>query len=248
MDFSNQRALSGFSRRRIGYLLALLWIGGCQAGPPARPATSPSGEITRGWVEKPFKFEIQYPYDLKMSDRYSFDAATNTHDMWVNFSDKPHAPPPNKTNPRTEMRILDNYTTGLHMFDCDICVKPETHSSIMQVFGAAKRATTFMLDAQPDGTLTYYDAGETGSFVIKPNMNGLWWNLKVIHDPAARDGQGEVKVYIDNVLTTTVAGHGGKEHYFKCGVYSRDNSGRSEVLYRNIKYWIKPDAQPTTNP
>jgi Alginate lyase len=230
--------LSKVKKTATVYAAALLWICGCQAD--KQPVTAPAQPtVTDGWIEKKVTFEVQFPYDLKVNDRYSFDAATNTHDLWVNFTDKPHAPPPNHTNPRTEIRFMDTYTTGQHMFDADVCVRPGTHAAIMQVFGAAKRATAFMLDAQPDGTITYYDVVDEGSFAIKQNANNVWWNLKVAHDPAARDGLGEIKVYVNNVLTATVAGHGLNDHYFKCGVYSRDNSGRSEVLYRNIRYWVK---------
>jgi hypothetical protein len=218
---------------------AAILVTGCVANPGLHGESRAGRAILEGWVEKPYSFEIQHPYDLEVGERYSYDPKTNTHDLWVNFSDKPHAPPPNRTNPRTELRILDNYTTGLHMFECDICVKPGTHSSIMQVFGAAKRATTFMLDAQPNGDITYYDVVDPGSVVLKRNANNVWFNLKVMHDPAARNGLGEVKVYIDNSLAGTFEGHGGTTHYFKCGVYSRDNSGRSEVLYRNVREWVQ---------
>ena len=221
-------------RARILLLGMVVALAGCEAA-----TTHESGagsEILHGWVEKPYSFEIQHPYDLDVSERYSYDAATNTHDMWVLFSDKPHAPPPNKTNPRTEMRILDTYTTQPHLFEADICVKPGTHSSIMQVFGAAKRSTTFMLDAQENGDITYYDTkADSYAVVLRHDMNDKWFNLKVAHYPEARNGMGEVKVYIDNELAGTFEGHGGKEHYLKCGVYSRDASGKSEVLYRNVR-------------
>ncbi|MGN6369119.1 MAG: polysaccharide lyase family 7 protein [Phycisphaerae bacterium] len=197
-------------------------------------------EILRGWKEKAYSFEIQHPYDLDVSQRYSYDPATKTHDMWVYFSDKPHAPPPNRTNPRTEMRILDTYSTEPHLFEADICVMAGTHSSIMQVFGAAKRATTFMLDAQENGDITYYDTkADPYAVVLRHNMSNKWFNLKVAHYPEARNGIGEVKVYIDNQLVGTFEGHGGKSHYLKCGVYSRDASGRSEVLYRNVREFVR---------
>ena len=224
-------------RARIWMLGVVVALAGCEAGKPHEPVAG--REILQGWVEKKYTYEIQHPYDLKQSERYSYDAATNTHDMWVYFSDKPHAPPPNRTNPRTEMRILDTYTTEPHLLEVDICVKPGTHSSIMQVFGAAKRATTFMLDAQENGDITYYDTtADSYAVVLRHDMNNKWFNLKVAHYPEARNGNGEVKVYIDDVPAGTFEGHGGKEHYFKCGVYSRDASGRSEVLYRDVREYV----------
>jgi hypothetical protein len=44
-------------------------------------------------------------------------------------------------------------------------------------------------------------------------------------------------------LAGTYASRGPREYYFKCGVYSRAGSGRSEVLYRNIKMWAR--TQPS---
>lgn len=234
--------------RIAGILLLAAALTGCTAVSPHAAETPAGKALTAGWIQKPFKYEIQHPYDLDVNQRYHYDPATDTHDFVVFGTDKPHAPPPNHTNARTEMRFLDNYTTGQHMFEADVLVKPGTHASIMQVFGAAKRATTFMFDAQPDGTLTYYDTVDSYSFPFAKNMNDVWFNLKVIHDPAARDGQGEVKVYIDNNLVGTVAGHGPKDHYFKCGPYSRDNAGRCEVLFRNIKYWVRPGQEGTSPP
>ena len=47
-------------------------------------------------------FLIQSPYDLSVSDRYSF--VDGIHKMWVLSSDKPHSPL-SLTSPRTEIRI-----------------------------------------------------------------------------------------------------------------------------------------------
>src|SRR5580698_5791951 len=81
----------------------------------------PAPGLTTGWQQVPFKFEIQHPYDLKLSDRYDFDPTNNIHHFWVYFTDKPHAPPPNTTNARTEMR-LQTYSTDERMFDGDVNV------------------------------------------------------------------------------------------------------------------------------
>src|ERR1017187_10694759 len=91
--------------------------------------TNSAASLTDGWKQAPFKFDIQHPYDLKASDRYDFDAASNAHHFWVYFTDKPHAPPPNKTNARTEMR-LETFSTGEHMFDGDVNISPGTFACI----------------------------------------------------------------------------------------------------------------------
>ena len=43
---------------------------------------------TAGWTLEKLHFEIQSPYDLKHSDRYAFDASTDTYHMWVFATDK----------------------------------------------------------------------------------------------------------------------------------------------------------------
>ena len=50
---------------------------------------------------------------------------------------------------------------------------------------------------------------------------------------------GQIKAYADNVLVGTYQSRGPRDYYFKCGVYSRKNSDRSEDWYRNIKMWVR---------
>jgi hypothetical protein len=89
-----------------------------------------------------------------------------------------------------------------------------------------------MLVAHPDSTVTI------GHSVIATNVVGRWSNLKITNE--TREG-GQIKIYWNNVLVGTCNSRGPREYYFKCGVYSRDGSGRSDVRYRNIKIWAKPD-------
>jgi hypothetical protein len=185
--------------------------------------------LTVGWREVPFEFSIHKPYDLPESARYSFDPATNTHTFWVLKTDKPHDPPPNMTAPRTELRMKNDYTTGLHQFEADFYVVKGTDGPcIMQVFGGSAHATAFMLKAY-GGNLKHYDR-ET----VKTDAYEKWLHLNVIHDPAS----GEVKAYIDNQLVGTFKDNGPATHYFKCGVYG-PNSDRAESRFRNIKQWVK---------
>ena len=194
--------------------------------------------LTRGWVQTSFTYEIQHPYDLKVSDRYHLDRASRTHDFWVYFSDKPHAPPPNRTTARTEMR-LETYSTGEHMFDADVKIKPGTFACMAQVFDAAHGPVT-MLIAHTNGDVTVGN-----NLLIKTNAIGHWWNLKVTNDPAPG---GRIHIYTDNVLVATYSSRGPRDYYFKCGVYSRRNSARSEVLFRNIKVWVRPSPPNTGGP
>lgn len=194
------------------------------------PGTS-SGYLSQGWKQIPFKYEVQHPYDLPLKDRYKFDALSNTHDFWVFFTDKPHDPPPNRTTARTEMR-LESFGKGEHMFDADVNVQPGTFACIAQVFDAAHGPVTMVI-AHPDGAVT------VGRDTIKTGAIGNWWNLKMTDDPAPG---GKIRIYVNNTLAATFASRGPREYYFKCGVYSRKNSNRSEVLYRNIRMWVKGDS------
>ena len=214
-------------------LVILVSAGLARAFGGTAPGAVPSP--TDGWKEILFTNEIQHPYDLKPGDRYDFDAANNIHHFWVYFTDKPHAPPPNKTNARSEMR-LQSYNNGQFMFDGDLNISPGTFACVGQVLDAT-HGPVAMVIAHPDGTVTVstHDNIKIND-VINTNAIGRWWNLKMEND--TKEG-GKIKIYVDNVLAGAYPGRGPREYYFKCGVYSRENSDRSEVRYRNIKMWFK---------
>jgi len=221
---------------RFVVVLGVVWIAPRGLCVEKTNDTASAIEVIRGWKEVPFKYEVQHPYDLDLKERYKFDAATGTHDFWVFFTDKPHAPPPNKTTARTEMR-LETFSAGEHMFDADVNVQPGTFACIGQVFDEENGPVT-MLISHPDGKVT---AGN--NVLIQTNAIGNWWNLKMSNDSA--EG-GKIRIYVDNVLKGTFNSRGPRAYYFKCGVYSRKNSGRSEALFRNIKMWVKGSGEKTT--
>jgi hypothetical protein len=154
--------------------------------------------------------------------------------MWVYKTDKPlYEGSP--TEPRTEMRIKNDYTSGNHQFQADVWVVGGTHgTSIMQVFGGATHSTSIMLAAYNEngGTLKRYNGT-----VLKTGIYDKWFRLNVIHT-ASSSGIGQIKVYIDNVLVGTFADDGVATHYFKAGVY-HPQSTRAESRFRNIKYFVK---------
>jgi hypothetical protein len=216
------------ARRLAGIFLALALIFPGQAA-----ETNAVANLTAGWKPVQFKYEIQHPYDLKTQDRYDFDPTNNIHHFWVFFADKPHAPPPNKTNARTEMR-LETFSTGERMFDGDVYIHPGTFACIGQVFDA-KHGPMQMVIAHPDGRVTVRDRE-----LVMTNAIGRWWNLKMDCDTQAG---GQVKIYANDVLVGTYASRGPRDYYFKCGVYSRDGSNKSEVSYRNVKMLVKEASQ-----
>jgi hypothetical protein len=201
------------------------------------PATErPADALHAGFVLQPLKFEVQHPYDLKLEERYSYDQTTDTHDLWVFDTDKPHAPPPNQTEPRTELRLRDNdYKpgTGLHMMDCDLFICPGTFACISQVFGTGPMC---IIIVDTNGIISDLRTHA----VIARDMNSKWFHWTLIHDASAI-GPGAVKVYIDGKLgSDKIAGTAQASFYFKIGVYSRKGSNRNEVKVRNLQYLIKP--------
>jgi hypothetical protein len=216
-----------------------------EATPAATNATAFSAQnsgavdVIEGWRRMKFAYDIQHPYDLDLKERYKYDSTTDTHDFWVFFADKPHAPPPNKTTARTEMR-LETFTSGEHMLDVDMNVRPGTFACIAQAFDEARGPVTMVI-AHPDGTVT------VGHDVIVTNAIDRWWNLKITNDPSHG---GKIHVYVDNKLVGTYASRGPRAYYFKCGVYSRKGSQRSEVWCRNIKMWVRGEeaAQRSEEP
>ena len=214
-----------FTLSSLAALTALFLAAGCAT---TLPPQDPAPRVTDGWRQVQFGYEIQHPYDLKTFDRYQYDPAADEHHFWVYLKDKPHAPPPNTTNARTEMR-LETFHSGERMFDGDVKVTPGTFACIAQVFDADNGPVTMVI-AHPDGQVT------VGHTVIATNVIGRWWNLKLTND--TREG-GKINVYADDVLKGTFDSRGPRSYYFKCGVYARTGSDLSDVRYRNIKMWVK---------
>lgn len=82
-------------------------------------STKINDDPTQGFLNIPLNssnFIIRSPYDLSVSDRYSF--VDGIHKMWVLSSDKPHSPL-SLTSPRTEIRIYVHFFFNILMFNFD---------------------------------------------------------------------------------------------------------------------------------
>ena len=202
------------------------------ATPTAPPRVTPTptatpGGPTNGWTQRSFTYKVQKPYDLEVSDRFRY--ADGIWYTWIFKGDKPHTTTSN-TAPRTEMRWLNDYGSGQHMWDGDLYpVSGIDGAHIQQVFGGSIHATASMVMAFADGTLRRYDNG-----TIATGALDKWTNLKVAHDA---DGN-QVRIYINNALKRTDPDRLGSSHYLKNGVYGT-SSNRSECRYRNLKYWTR---------
>lgn len=195
-------------------------------------ASSTAVDPTLGWARQTLDDSIQFPYNLKQSDRYDFDAKTGTHHFWVFNDDRPHAIT-SRTLPRTELRVEDAYTSGQHQFAADVMVPAGTSNvCIMQVFGGALRGHSTSLQLRVyAGKLTHYDDA-----TVWPDIYGKWFHLNVTHDVATH----AIQVFINGRLSLSTQDNGGKSWYFKCGVYGQEGmSHKMEVYYRNIKIYSK---------
>jgi Alginate lyase len=180
---------------------------------------------TDGFVEVPYTYYIQYPWDLQLGDRY---AVTNgVHYFWVYSTDQPFQQG-NATLPRTEMRILNNYTNGVWQFEGDLYVPSGTTGvAVMQVFGGQTSSTSCQLRVY-NGSLCRYTA------TLKTNVYNTWIHVNVIHDADAHT----VTIYLDGVQVRTDPDRGPATYYFKCGVYTQDNpSDLMQSEWANIKVW-----------
>ncbi|CAI0380076.1 unnamed protein product [Linum tenue] len=188
---------------------------------------STNADPTRGFVALPLTashMKVQWPYDLRKEERYSF--ANGVHTLKVYSNDKPfkqHSP----TKPRTEVHITGyDYSSGVWQFEGHGFVPSGTSGvCIMQVFGASEHASTLMVRVY-GGNLAIYRSK------VLPDIYDRWFRLNVIHNV----DDGEVKVYVDRSLVYKGPDHGGKSHYFKFGVYAQNDDSRlMESRWKGIK-------------
>lgn len=222
---------TGRSRRSVLALSALALV------PPALAAAGPAAAAPSAlaWTEHPFTYNMQKPWDLPLSARYRNESGTHT--MWVYDYDKPHTQDSN-TDPRTEMRWLQEYSSGQHAWQGDVYIPTGVSGpSVMQILRVrggdpGTPATDVMFDVhnQSGGTLRRY-----GSEVLATGIYNTWFRLRVEHT-AVSGGTGSIKAYVNGTLKLTVADRGRATRHFKNGVYHH-GSGRAEARFRNITYW-----------
>jgi Alginate lyase len=193
---------------------------------------------TTGFTLEPLQYILQKPWNIALSQRYSYDARTNTHHCWVFNSDQSIAQG-NTTAPRTEMRFNPDYTTATTMmqFSEDLMVPAGTDNvCIFQIHvGDAQSdqygSTAIALNVD-GGALHYYQ----GTVLIS-NPYGKWFHLNVIHNTSTH----MISVYINNVLMITEPENnlpGATDWYFKSGVYGQGGqSALTQAYERNVQIW-----------
>ncbi|CAL4989413.1 unnamed protein product [Urochloa decumbens] len=202
----------------------------------AKSGRSPSAHLTAGFTHVKLaesQFVVQKPYDVPLRERY--EQSGGVRRMWVFASDKPIS----SSHPggaRTEIKVNKIYSSGVWQFEGDMFVSSGTSgASVMQIFGAATHATTLMLHVY-GGRLTYY---HQLTKVLAEHVYDRWVRLNVVHDVA----RGNVTAFVDGERKLSAAGHSGKEHYFKFGVYKQSRhqpSRRMESRWKNVAVYTKP--------
>jgi hypothetical protein len=205
--------------------------GGRGTDPKVPPPNDENSPITAGFTETPFQYNIQSPTNVPQAERYTFDKATNTHICWVKSNDSSFEAG-NGTDPRTELRWTNEWTSGQHMLDADVWIAATTdRTNITQVFSTTP-PTTFMLTAWKDRTLRYYFGTGNGPVIMNDAFE-KWFNLKVLHNVATHT----VTVYINDVKSMSFPDKGSHWH-FKNGNYGC-RSERCETHWHNLRYWVK---------
>jgi len=136
----------------------------------------------------------------------------------------------NNGSNRVEVRIQDNYKTGLRQFEGELKVtSPTNDESAMQIFGNnGDGATTLMIRSfsRNGGTL------RGGGKDLVSNIYGKWVRVNVTHDATAN----KYSVYINGDLKVTANGPKGT-HYFKYGVYGTLGTASAQHQWRNVHFY-----------
>lgn len=191
--------------------------------PPLKdPPVPPIGD---GWMELFPVYKVDQPPG---QSRYTL--TDGEFHMWL-FNTDASTFPGRDSGPRSEIHIINNYTTGQAQYQADIKIDPNcSGASVMQVFGGSSSATSFMAWVTGNN-LTHYS-----NEVIAANIRGRYFRLNVTHDTASRN----VDVYIDGQKKATFQDHGAATHYFKCGIYhQRDMTARCDIWFKNIRVFSR---------
>jgi hypothetical protein len=174
---------------------------------PVVPSDCP-GDPTQGWTEYADTFHLEFPFNLKPSDRYTF--ANGIHTFWVFPNDMPHAPG-NTTAPRTEAHWT-NFTTGQHMWTGDVLFESGENTVVFQVHTTATGAGPVYIRVV-QGNLHEFDGT-----LLASGVTGKWFNLKVAFDAPT----SSATIWINNCqkLMLPNSRPGSRDFYFKNGVYT----------------------------
>lgn len=167
-------------------------------------------QVGSGWTQ--YSPSKEYNSGMSQSQRYSISG--NVEHFWTYTTDTDEFPG-NDSGPRSEWRVVNDYTTGSQQFQGDLNPENGTSSyTCFQIFGATSQATSIQLQMRSgNGTLRHYDdtALATGCW-------GIYTRVNVLHYPVS-GGTGSIEVWINGSKVGTFNDGGDVNHYFKYGVY-----------------------------
>lgn len=187
-----------------------------------------------GWSSASVNFNVQYPYDLQQSDRYSYSGGV--YHMWIYSTDKPNSSG-STTKPRCEQRFTPDYTSHEIQYAADMMVPSGTNAvSIFQIHTGSNQqdqygSTTFMLwwYSKDGGSVHDYSGTELVS-----GLTGQWFHVNADHNLNTHT----VTIWINSKKVWTQSDNGATDFYFKDGVYMQSGgSSKMEVYVKNIKMW-----------
>jgi hypothetical protein len=180
-----------------------------------------------------FSFTLQKPWNLQDSDRYAYNAATNTHITWVFSTDQPHAKG-SPTRPRTEMR-WNRFSTGKQMWEADVLIPSGTAgpSTIMQVKHRDDEidptwSYALRFHDANGGTFRNHDSGAD----LQTGVYNRWWNVKAVNDADS----GWTHLYINDRLVDKAHVVYNGDRNFKNGVYG--GAGQTTAHFRDIRHFV----------
>jgi hypothetical protein len=175
-----------------------------------------------------FKYLVQKPYDVKLEERFLIN--DGIYEFTVYSTDKSFRQK-SLTRPRTEMRIKNDYESGIQKFEAEFYVVSGTSGvSIFQIFGASGKPSAFQLRVY-DGALENYRED-----TFMDQIYDRWIPLVVLHNVETH----KIKVIVDNKPPIEVNDKGepsnsASGYYFKVGLWVQDTpSPKMEVKYRNM--------------
>jgi hypothetical protein len=217
------------------------------AGLLALLAVSASAQIGgSGWTPQTVTFNVQWPYNLAESTRYSF--TDGVYHMLVHSDDQPFEKG-NTTRPRTEQRFNPDFTGGDIQYQAMLMAPADENSyCIMQdhtgdaqspAYGPV--AIMFIWQSKDGGSIWN---GYTGHELAE-NLGGQWFQLNVDHNVVTHT----IKAWINQQLVVTEQDNGATDYYFKDGVYEQDistPSSQMDTYAKDIQIWTSSGKGATS--
>jgi hypothetical protein len=192
--------------------------------------------VTCGWTQYSATYGVQKPYNLNLSDRFSFSNGIYT--FWVYGTDQPFSQG-SGTGPRTEARVATwPSQTKENMWEGDVMLLTSVKYCLMQVKSNAGLEPVYIQVADPGYPAGTIRQGGGTEILATPGVN-TWFHMNSSFNPAT----GARGVWINGERKL---GNGSPESardfYFKFGVYdniSGSTNDLSKDSFKNIKYWVR---------